>query len=188
LPVVERSGAINLSTSAPMSRNAVAFTASGTRYTFYALAVRLKSFGLLEQLDELSDSIMIGLSTAGVAHWSVSQVAGWIARLSSLGDSSYGQVVAGIVSKEMIDGFTFMHLTEQQWVNELQLSGYAFFMISLVRDGWLSAWGKYIAVRIMNTRARRTCGREADLILCGNALCKGPSPPTHTYFVLYRTW
>jgi hypothetical protein len=92
-------------------------------------------------------------------------------------------VVAGIVSKEMIDGFTFMHLTEQQWVSELQLSGYAFFMISLVRDGWLSAWGKCVAVRIMNTRARRTCSREADLVLCFKGLvCR------YVPIAIYRTW
>jgi hypothetical protein len=109
------------------------------RYTFYQLALRLHQFGYLQHLDEMSHNIVLCQASGGIDSWRVDQVSEWVSRLQFLGSDA--SKVASVLSAEWVDGFTFMRLSEQQWTS-FELSADTYFLLNLVKEGWLSTWGK----------------------------------------------
>ena len=108
-------------------------------YTYFSLAQRLQSFGLLDYLDEISSNIVQFRHSCGIEHLNVAEVAQWITQLSFL--TPYTNFVAQVLSDELIDGFAYHRLSEDHWTRALHLNARHFFLLNFIKDGWAGAWG-----------------------------------------------
>ena len=126
--------------------------------TFPKLAKYLQSFGLEDALEEITYQIcqfshldekfdkVDGKDTitnnVEISQWSVGKLCQWIKSLKFM--EGYQNVVKTIAAEE-IDGFTFLHLTENQWI-QYGLDVRYFILLGSIRQGWLTGWGPSIPV------------------------------------------
>lgn len=117
--------------------------------TFKSLAQHLQNYGFEQHLDEITYHILyskVDAKDVHITNWSIEQFCDWIYSLEFIGNEAKRRKVAKVLLEEEIDGFTFMELTETDWVKHLNLDLPTFLLLLCIRNGWTLGWKQPIEV------------------------------------------
>jgi hypothetical protein len=70
----------------------------------------------------------------GVSDWKVEDVLAWIKQLKMLQEDVSN--IAEVFTREFIDGYTLMTLTEDDWINTLKLRHETYFLLQIIIQEW----------------------------------------------------
>lgn len=107
--------------------------------TFQSLSKHLQTYDFEKYLDEVTYHILHS-NTSMIKDGSVEQFGDWIYTLKFIGNDEKRRKVVNRLREEEIDGFTFMYLTDIEWLNDLKLDRYIFELLSCIRIGWAGVW------------------------------------------------
>ena len=113
--------------------------------TFKSLASHSQMHGFEHYLDEITYHILYSKSDIHglpITKWNVDQFCEWISQLHFVGDGNSAKRldIVNRLREEEVDGFTFMQLSEIDWVKFLHLDLSTFLLLSCIRNGWTVGW------------------------------------------------
>jgi len=116
--------------------------------TFKSLASHLQRYGFECYLEEITYHILYSKiirvakqNELSVADWSVDQFCNWISQLHFVTNE-----IVDRLREEEVDGFTFLQLTEEEWIQHLHLDLSTFMLLLCIRNGWTVGWKHSIDV------------------------------------------
>jgi hypothetical protein len=109
---------------------------------FAVILDRLSLLDLEDHLEEVVRNVCLENSwrdgdTVDVANWSVNTVCSWIKQLQ-LGSKHDSSEIARTLELGCVDGYTLVHLSENDWVEELKLKFSVYHIIRTIMHGWKS--------------------------------------------------